>query len=347
LGSQPVSIRRHQLPMLKENLYLVTEKTDGFRYLLLLTTIQNQPCSFFIGRNLDIFQIPVTADRVYFDNTILDGELVRHRNADQAERGRWTFWVFDCLAEAGVYYGNNDFLHRHKRYCTMLCVTPDSQATPEEKQETCIEHFSIAALDTHLSLVPKPFFPLDKTKSVWEVARNRPHGVDGLIFVNVQELVQFGTQRSLFKFKDLHTVDLELVYHKCKPLTLSFRTRRHGADAMIDILTHGILENEEAYTGTRRAPAHPQVQHFILKESPLLEEFKMKAQDFPLDRMTCIVEAEFLPPPNGNDPVEIHVIKIRQDKSEANNDWTTQQTLFNVVENMRIEEIYAACGPQV
>ena len=54
-GPQPISIERKHFPILKKGTYVVCEKSDGERAILLLINLNNKPMCFMINRNNDFY----------------------------------------------------------------------------------------------------------------------------------------------------------------------------------------------------------------------------------------------------------------------------------------------------
>ena len=96
-GPHPVSIERKHLPLLHRNEYVVCEKTDGVRYLLVCLMHQGTKYAVFVNRKLDMFiaQLAMPPD------TVLDGELIGN-----------TFMVFDAVRVNGVDTRNMSYLDR-------------------------------------------------------------------------------------------------------------------------------------------------------------------------------------------------------------------------------------------
>ena len=76
-GPQPVSIERRHFPLLKKQPYMVCEKTDGTRYMLVCfaSSDGNKVCAI-TDRAFRAFYLSLTIPR----QTILDGELVERLN---------------------------------------------------------------------------------------------------------------------------------------------------------------------------------------------------------------------------------------------------------------------------
>ena len=69
-GPQPVTIEMKDLPNLNED-YMVCEKTDGERSILLLINIDNKPMCFIINRNNDLYFTDLSFKKEVFDDVNL------------------------------------------------------------------------------------------------------------------------------------------------------------------------------------------------------------------------------------------------------------------------------------
>ena len=91
-GPQPVSIERRHFPLLKRQPYLVCEKTDGVRHILVST----EEGVFLVNRAFSIEKINVRVAK----DTLLDGELVKTRT------GKVLFMVYDAVRVKGESVAN-------------------------------------------------------------------------------------------------------------------------------------------------------------------------------------------------------------------------------------------------
>jgi hypothetical protein len=87
-GPQPVSIERRHFPLLKRQPYLVCEKTDGVRHLLLST---EDGLVVLVNRAFSIDTVKIRIPR----DTLLDGELVTSKT------GKNLFMVYDAVRIKG------------------------------------------------------------------------------------------------------------------------------------------------------------------------------------------------------------------------------------------------------
>ena len=71
-GPQPVTVEMKDIPKLNENYnsYMVCEKTDGERAILLLINIDNKPMCFIINRNNELYFMDLSFKKEVFEGSI-------------------------------------------------------------------------------------------------------------------------------------------------------------------------------------------------------------------------------------------------------------------------------------
>lgn len=280
-GSIPVSLRRRDLATICSATggYVVTEKTDGTRYLLVLCRIDNEPRAYLVNRRCDVYRTPVAADASFFKGTVLDGELVAvtdKQTPDEADEwGDQILWVFDLLAIQGRSLLGQIHADRYRLQSVLFEVNPPclpSVLRREEftrelarRQNLARQRHVIVPLYQRLTLRAKAFLNVKDLPHLLPAISERPYPVDGLIFMPSGQKVVLGTDWCQFKWKMYQTVDLLLEVHGPGPLalvSLAYRTRHHEKEFALDILRHGILLNEDAYIHQRERPLQPLWQHF-------------------------------------------------------------------------------------
>ena len=100
-GPQPVSIEFKHFPILQKNNYVVCEKIDGVRYMMVALMYGGKKQCVFVNRNFEMFTAPLNFKKSIFDGTILDGELYEN-----------TFLVYDAVMTEGMVIGHKHFLDR-------------------------------------------------------------------------------------------------------------------------------------------------------------------------------------------------------------------------------------------
>ena len=182
-GPQPISIERRHFPILRDNVYVVCEKTDGERYMLVATTFQGRRISVFVNRSFHMFEVSLNLPRGAYDGTIVDGELYQN-----------TLLLYDGVLIKGNAIGHLNLLDRY-----------DSL----EKFVKSIISMKSDAYKVKL----KMFYPFtDFQEFSEEYLPNVEQQVDGLIFTPVYEPVRMGTHETMFKWKprDHNTIDFQI-----------------------------------------------------------------------------------------------------------------------------------------
>jgi len=179
-GPQPISIEYKHFPVLKNNEYVVCEKTDGERYMLVALRHQDQNVLVFVNRSFHMFQIKLNIKKKAYEGTILDGELY----------GR-EYMIYDAVCVNGEKVSSCNFNERLAHIGTFLkgviSMTTDEFKLKLKKFYN-LRDFKIF-MDEHLPKVTQ--------------------SVDGVVFTPINEPVRIGTHETLFKWKPLekNTVD--------------------------------------------------------------------------------------------------------------------------------------------
>jgi hypothetical protein len=180
-GPQPISIERFHFGQLRQRPYLVCEKTDGVRYMLVCFEHAGKKLCVLVNRAFEAHVVPLTIPR----GTVLDGELV------QLKAGGWRYLVYDAVLVRGE----------------------DVHAKP------LTERLAAAATVTR-SVIRSARDPFDvKTKAMLPLAEIRalprldafPYETDGLIFTPVNEPVGMGTHETMFKWKPREHITIDFM----------------------------------------------------------------------------------------------------------------------------------------
>jgi hypothetical protein len=190
-GPQPISIERKHFPILRNNVYVVCEKTDGERYMLVATRWQGRNVSVFVNRSFRMFESRVNLPKNAYDGTILDGEL--------CDGG--VYMAYDAIVVCGEPVGHMHFIDR---YAVM---------------EKCIKRIITMKSDPYRVRL-KIFHTLDDFERF-----ERDHlptvqqRIDGLVFTPVYEPVKMGTHETMFKWKprDQNTIDFQMKRDPYRP----------------------------------------------------------------------------------------------------------------------------------
>ena len=182
-GSQPISIEYRHFDILKSSPYVVCEKTDGVRFMMLAFMFDNKKKTIFVNRALEMFDCPLNFRKLVYDGTIVEGEMYGD-----------TFMMYDMLMSCGKIIGDQDFLTRldhmekFKKMLMSLKYDPVKLTLKTFHLMSDFEEF----MDKYLPTVQQE--------------------IDGLIFTPINDTVKTGTHETMFKWKprDKNTIDFQL-----------------------------------------------------------------------------------------------------------------------------------------
>ena len=181
-GPQPISIERCHFSMLKKGDYVVCEKSDGVRHLLVSTLFGDKKVTILVNRAFDMTIVSVNMPKGSYQGTILDGELVEK-----------TFLVYDAVVVSGTSVKD---LGLYKRI---------------ESAESLVSGILKMKTD-QVTIKVKKFYNLKKYKEfITEYLPTVPYKIDGLVFTPVNEGIKSGTHETMFKWKprDNNTIDFQ------------------------------------------------------------------------------------------------------------------------------------------
>jgi len=195
-GCQPISIERQHFDILSKNDYVVCEKTDGTRYMMLAFMYFDKKMCIFVNRALDMFSCSMNFRKQIFNGTILEGELYED-----------TFMVYDCLLALGEEVGNKNFLDR-LIHCENIAKKILSLKT-----------------DVLFIKVKKFYLHNDFNEFMDKYLPKVKQDIDGLIFTPVNIPIRTGTHERMFKWKPRNKNTIDFLVKKgptfetpgCKP----------------------------------------------------------------------------------------------------------------------------------
>ena len=198
-GPQPVTVELKDFKKLKTEEYMVCEKSDGERAILLLININCKPMCFMINRNNEYYFMELSFKKEVFEGTIMDGEIIKTKN------GCWNYLIHDTFC----YNGKNFINESHRlRYACIIDLIIKRYVN---KETDC------------LNIKTKLFYQFGPQIDItWNLIKTSTENkIDGLIFTPVNGPVKFGRDYDLLKWKELHTMDL-LVKQTSKKITLHY-----------------------------------------------------------------------------------------------------------------------------
>jgi len=217
-GSQPVTVMLKDLETLKND-YMVCEKTDGERHVMLLINIDNKPMCFLINRNNDFYFVTLSLKKEVFEGSIFDGEII------QTKTGTWNYLIHDCYSYNGSSFME---LSHNLRYAAVLDFITKRYIN---KETDCF------------NIKTKIFYNYGpEVNKTWDhIVKTTENEIDGLIFTPIYEPVKFGRDNSLFKWKTNHTIDF-LFKKVGKKINL------YGTRKGVNYIFKSLTETDPSYT---------------------------------------------------------------------------------------------------
>ena len=198
-GAQPCSVMRDDLKALATDHYVVAPKTDGTRYLMLVSgSAESRDIVFMIDRSMSIWIVPIFfREPVHVSRALFDGELVYDN-----ERGEWLYQIFDLIGCGTRFTPRDNYVKRmeNARHLIQHELLPPAVHAPPPPMRVLVKRFY-------------PTYRIDVLLS--DMERERGCRNDGLIFTPVPLGVRPFRNRRMFKWKEQsnHTVDFAVLYN--------------------------------------------------------------------------------------------------------------------------------------
>lgn len=186
-GPNPVSIERKDFEKLKTKGYVIAEKTDGVRFIMMFTRLFGFKVCTIIDRSMAAYLVPLKAiPRVLFQGTIFDGELTVDK------QGRKCFILFDAVVVSGVTVSQLDL---GSRLIAMRRSLKDFKMHPQDPVELRFKSWS------ELRDVNAAKAKISEASKIYHT--------DGVVLVPKDDPVVYGRNFDFYKMKPhgTHTVD--------------------------------------------------------------------------------------------------------------------------------------------
>ena len=215
----PVSISRSTLFQMNADEYVVSEKTDGIRYsLILLKDSLGSPTAIMMDRSKRKYEIRVCADHSFFEyGSLFDGELAWEREEGTE---RLVYWVFDAIQIKGESVRDLGYIERFERLHSIFYDPGNYPLLSPELAEQRAGEFAlyggkILALNNpdFICFCPKPSYHIKNIESLWYSIKTLNHRNDGLVFTPIHDPIRTGTHWRQFKWKYENSLDFQL---RCK-----------------------------------------------------------------------------------------------------------------------------------
>jgi hypothetical protein len=330
----PCSLSRENLEQLKENksAYAVAEKSDGCRYSLVIGTYHDGvPYSLLVDRNLDMYEVKISAREDLYCGTVFEGELVWERYS-RINPPRQEFLVFECVYFAGRDYGKKTYVDRLQIihdvfYFDINDMNYNAEDWKVEAAHLAREGKVVCLGNVHnLKFTPKRCYLVTNIETLFKTLPTIRHRTDGLIFTPIYERVRRGRHRSMFKWKSEHTIDLllEIKFSNLgvlpiEPYVIRDETLVPCENNLYSMTSGNPLKIEiEANDFVKSL-----VDHLKSRE---VEEYSIVAE--------CSMEKL------REDTWKCHPIILRRDKMIPNSSLTVELTLLHAEENITAQELY-------
>ncbi|XP_072936769.1 mRNA-capping enzyme [Epargyreus clarus] len=204
-GSQPVSMDRDNIRLLRDKPYRVSWKADGVRYLML---IDDENEVYMLDRDNCAFKVHGlkfihNKEHRHLKNTLLDGEMVIDRTENG--EGRPRFLVYDIIRFENMNVGKESFYPVRLQCIEKEIINPRNRAIVNGVIKKEQEPFSVQL---------KQFWAASRARALLQdkFARTLTHEPDGLIFQPSKDPYKAGRCDHVLKWKPpcLNSVDFRL-----------------------------------------------------------------------------------------------------------------------------------------
>ena len=358
-GAIVCSLERRDMPALREpKNYVALEKTDGVRYLLLLTSIlvnkndtRKEPYAILIDRKMQMRVVRLDFPASMYDEEVLfDGEL-----AQSTDNGLYTFLIFDLIytgnrgdERATNYSSNNnnnswrDSTYTYRMRCANLLVrkfwrkhiTTEAEYNAYSTPATAhTNNNGSGDVKNTFALKVKRYVPLFEFQQTYRDVCERGiwthHGyrIDGFIFVCARQRVEPFRNKYQFKWKpaDRHTIDVQLMM-----AVASTASSNTGSGETVAYNLYA--------KNTRNAPEFFQSVQLCEHNRAFLQQHGHEIATCHETRRNFIVECAW-------DSLQQCwlLLQPRPDKQTPNAMHTIEKTRRNIQENITLDEIAQLC----
>ena len=298
-GPQPVAVEKRHLQILNKNEYVVCEKTDGERKVLLILYVNEKPMCFLVDRNNEYNFIELSFKKELFEGCIFDCELVTQSDRN----GNELLVIHDCFAYNGVNFTDRphsiryncilDFIEKRYRY---------KQSDPFKLKTKTFYQYGNRLPETYSHII-----------------KNSVNKIDGLIFTPVMSPVVFGRMNDLFKWKEINTMDF-LVTNELNKIKLYYFNKNN---------------KKTVYTSFNNSDENYRIINDFIKKEHTIDKLTYKLSKVKITGGTgnLIIEFKYSLSTKIFTPY-----RIRSDKNEPNGEITINNTLKNITESLSLTD---------
>lgn len=312
-GANPVSLSRQNIKTIYEKDYLAALKTDGVRYILIMTMYKNNPKAIMVNRALKFFEVEVWADIDFFEQeTVLDGELVWERKCDSLNL---LYLVFDAIKIEGKSCKNFTFSERVNKFHSLIANISSNDSLEVIEQKVLDEKSIVFVNNMHnMKILPKKFVSMTHLEAIWEDRNRLAHRNDGIIFTENVKGIKIGTDYTSYKWKPENTID---VAYNFKSKMIEVRNNKE-----IVPFTKIILDKKSILS-----------VHFY--ENKLIQCLFETLHDHDKTQIIeCLCKVD-----NESNCLVLFPVKNREDRTSPNDIKIITATIKNIQESITVEEI--------
>ena len=336
----PISLDKKELLQLDQHMsnYMVAEKSDGVRYLMVLGTSEKKGFCVMVNRKMQMFEVPIFANQSYFEGSIFDGEMVLECTPSNPTNSheRQIFLVYDLIFVRGENRLQKNFLERYNEYLQIFDLEGRDILDFEMSRWEVIAcdlaktKSKIVSLGNTYALQfsPKPFVQLVNLGSLWRSMPLLKHKSDGLVISKISAPIGTGTDPNLLKWKQHHTIDVII---QCNFAKSKWSCRIFFQN--INVLVESTEKPFEIITKEQPKDCYLQIQeNNILQSTYKYYANKRKLQFSLIGECSCEFDSQ-------KPIIWCAVIKWRRDKFTPNHYTVIQRTLNNIIDNVTIDEL--------
>lgn len=346
-GPNPVALRKDHIQTILKNEYMITSKSDGVRFMLILTrNDKGEAVAVMMDRKIQFYAIKVCAKDAYFDGTIADGELVW-----DSKGKKMTYLIFDIISVAGdANIKNQNLKQRLEKIHSLFFDEGNGSLLNPLEEEQRIQNLAkqgkIISQRNHysLSFKPKLFYSIDQFDLLKDIMdKKSDHQNDGIIIMPVNQPVLINTASTIFKYKTHHTIDLVLAITE-NSVSDSKNQWLFGLYYVDDRNHFKKSVSQVAFSDACKQFPYDEntIYKFQLCPNQTLSTFIKTMKQKGIKKWSGIAEFEI---ELKNLTVCCSLKNFRFDKSNPNNWYVCQQTILNKKENITFEELKHLLAP--
>jgi hypothetical protein len=210
-GAMPVAFSRRHMRLVQTSEYMVSEKSDGLRYMLLINSsgayLFDRNFEFYLVLGYDVLTQLFAANEV----TVLDGELVRHQKTK-----RPVFLIFDAVVIDGSPVGSKKLTERLEAVRDKVILPYRAAVDGGRIDESAVPFTLIGKAFQSKKQIGTLFSHIKRGESGDRLYQDnrRSHKTDGIIFTPVNSTYRPTPAAPILKWKfvDKLSADLKIMF---------------------------------------------------------------------------------------------------------------------------------------